>query len=188
MGYIQGFAPWFAFSVISGVDWRWGAAAGFAIGLVLLCKSLREGVALDALVLDISALLLFATAGIVSLAAPDTPLRHYEAAASFTWLAVTAWGTLAVRRPFTLGIAKRSAPRELWNTELFLHINKVITLAWAVSFTATAAVVAVCEAMRANALLPIAFQIVGFLVPATFTHRYPRRMQARVTGRVHAAR
>ena len=56
-------------------------------------------------------------------------------------LALTAFtfGSLLVGNPFTLPYAKETTPKEYWDSPLFLHVNRVITLAWALSFTVSAA-------------------------------------------------
>jgi hypothetical protein len=65
-------------------------------------------------------------------------------------LGVIAWASLAIRRPFTLGIAKQSTPGELWGRPEFLRVNVIITLVWAVSFTLGALVMAGPGSCRRN--------------------------------------
>jgi hypothetical protein len=115
-------------------------------------------------------------------AAPHSAVHHYAGALAIAWLAVTAWGTLAVRRPFTLGIARRSVPQAVWHTRAFLRINTVITTAWALSFTLTAAAIAACDATHATAAVTVACQVAGFVVPAVFSSRYPKIAQARLAA------
>ncbi|MEU1625468.1 hypothetical protein ABZ746_09065 [Streptomyces sp. NPDC020096] len=182
MSYLRGFIPWIAFAVISTIGWQWGALAGLLIGLQLLIKDRRSGVAADALILETSTLAYFAALTAFAFAAPHSPVEHYVGALSFAWLAATAWSTLAVRRPFTLGIARRSTPRELWNTPQFLRINTVITTVWATCFALTAAAIAACDATHTGALATTACQVVGFLAPAAFTNRYRAIAQARLAA------
>jgi hypothetical protein len=179
MGYVRGFIPWIAFAVISTVGWQWGALAGLVIGAFLIRQNRAAGVGADALILEISTVCYFVALTAVAFAFPHSPVRHYSGALSFGWLALTAWGGLAAGRPFTLGIAKRVTPREYWETAPFLRINKVITLAWAVSFLLTGTAVALSVAAGAPTWLAVTFQVVGFVVPAVFTSRYPKVVQAR---------
>jgi hypothetical protein len=180
MSYLRGFIPWIAFAAISAVGWQWGALAALVIGVWLLVDSRRSGVATDALILEASTVAYFAALTAFAFAVPDSPVKAYGGALSFGWLAATAWGTLAVRRPFTLGIARRSTPQEFWHTPQFLRVNTVITTAWATSFALTGAAIAACDAAHTGALATTSCQVVGFVVPAVFTNRYPRIVQARL--------
>ncbi|MCC5479189.1 hypothetical protein [Streptomyces barringtoniae] len=90
----------------------WGAVSGFASGLLLL-QDRRRGVDLDALILEASTIVYFVLVGAVAVARPHSSLSHHTDVLSFAWLAATAWGTLAIRRPFTLGIASCAMPVRL---------------------------------------------------------------------------
>jgi hypothetical protein len=186
MGYVRGFAPWIAFAAISSVGWQWGALAGLVIGLWLIIQNRRAGVAADALILEISTVCYFVVLTAVAFAFPHSPVHHYSGALSFAWLAVISWGGLAIRRPFTLGIAKRTTPPEFWDKPQFLRINNVITIAWATSFALTAIAVAACVLFGAGTIAAIVFQVVGFVVPAVFTARYPKIARARLAALANA--
>lgn len=182
MSYLRGFIPWIVFGVVSSFDWRWAAVAALLSGLALLRQDRRAGVAADAQILDVSTVVYFAGLGAIAFAAPHSPLEHYDGALSFGWLALTAWATLAVRKPFTLGIARRQTPREVWDLPEFLRINVVITVAWATAFTLTCAALAACTALDAPALISIACHVAGLAAPAAFTSIYPARVQARLAA------
>ncbi len=182
MSYLRGFIPWIVFGIVSSFDWRWAALAALLSGLVLLGKGRRAGVAADAQILDVGTLIYFVGLAIVAFAVPHSPLEHYDGALSFGWLALTAWGTLAVGKPFTLGIARRQTPREVWERPEFLRINVVITLAWATAFTLTCAVLAACSALDAPEFVSIACHVLGLAAPAAFTSAYPARVQARLAA------
>jgi len=181
MNYLRGFIPWIVFAAVSSVDWRWGALAALVSGCFLLVRDLGKGASTDSRILEISTVFFFAVLGAVSFLLPDSGLRHYGGALSLAWLALTAWATLAVGRPFTLGIARLSTPQEFWNTPVFLRVNTLITTARATAFTATAAAVAVCEQADSPVGVRIGCEVVGFLAPATFTRWYPKAVQARRT-------
>ena len=182
MTHLRGFIPWIVFAAVSPAGWQWGALAALATAAVLLALALRAGLPADAQILEASTLVYFAVLGGIALALPDSPLRHYGGALSFGWLALTAWGTLAVRRPFTLGIARRGTPREYWDLPVFLRINTVITTVWAASFTLTGLALAGCAATGAGTAAAVACQVAGFTVPAVFTARYPAAVRARLTA------
>jgi len=180
MGYLRGFIPWIVSGVVSSFDWRWGAAGGLASGLLLLLQDRRRGVGLDALVLEISTVVYFVVIGAVAVARPDSALADHTGVVSFGWLAATAWGSLAIRRPFTLGIARRQTPREYWDMPEFIRVNNHITSAWGAGFTFIGVSLAVCDAVNAPAWVGIAAHVAGLVGPAVFTKVYPARAQARL--------
>ncbi|MCW1100263.1 hypothetical protein OJ963_41615 [Streptomyces sp. RS2] len=180
MGYLRGFVPWIISGVVSSFDWRWGAAGGLASALLLLLQDRRRGVGVDALVLEISSVLYFIVIGVLAFTNPDSGVSGYTDTLSFMWLAATAWGSLVGRRPFTLGIAKRQTPREYWGTPQFIQVNNHITGAWGGGFTFIAVVLAVCHLTNASGWVGVVAHVVGLLVPAVFTKRYPARVQARM--------
>ena len=49
-------------------------------------------------------------------------------------LALISLVSLLLKRPWTILVARRSAPPEVWSTDLFLETNMIITGAWAVLF------------------------------------------------------
>jgi hypothetical protein len=182
MNYLRGFVPWIAFAAVSAVGWQWGALAGLLLGARLVFQQRKAGVATDALILEHSTLLYFALLTAIAFARTDSGLHHYTGALSMGWLALTAWLTLAVDRPFTLGIARRQAPESLWNNPVFLRINTVLTSAWAAAFTVTAGVLAAVSVAGLGEAVSIPVQIAGFVVPAVFTARYPEHVRARMTA------
>ncbi|MFE2408234.1 hypothetical protein ACFXDE_07825 [Kitasatospora sp. NPDC059408] len=183
MGYLRGFVPWIVSGAVSSFDWRWGALGGLASGLLLLLQDRRRGVGLDALVLEVSAVVYFAAVGAVALAAPHAALSKPVGILSFAWLAVTAWGSLALRRPFTLGIARRRTPREYWDRPEFIAVNNRITAAWGAGFTFICASLAVGGAVHAPAWVGIAAHVAGLTGPAVFTRVHPARARARLLAR-----
>ncbi|MFF7472942.1 hypothetical protein [Streptomyces sp. NPDC008092] len=181
MAYLRGFVPWIVAGVVSGfVDWRWGALGGVVSGVLLLLQDVRRGVDLDALILEISTIVYFVAIGAVSVADPGSALKDHSDVLSFAWLAATAWGSMAIRRPFTLGIAKRQTPREYWDMPEFLQVNNRITSAWGAGFTFIAVVLAVGGAVDARAWVGITAHVVGLAAPIVFTKVYPERVQRRL--------
>ncbi|WP_431043095.1 hypothetical protein ACQUSR_15180 [Streptomyces sp. P1-3] len=181
MSQVRGFLPWIAFVVIATrVDWRYGAVTGLVLAGALLAADRRAGRAWDGMVIEVSGVGFFAVLGVMAFAAPDSPLKDYAPAMSLAWLAATAWISLAIRKPFTLGIARRAAPPEAWGLPLFYRINAVITAVWAAAFTLNAAALAVLlhQAPHATAAV-IAVKVAGFVLPALFTARYPAIARAR---------
>lgn len=178
----RSFLPWIAFGAIASASWQWAAVVAFAIGLRALVSQRRAGVPADALILEISTCAHFAVLAAIAFKFPHSPLKHYDGAFSLAWLAATVWITLAVHRPFTLGIARRQAPQEVWNAPHFIRLNVVLTTVWAVAFTATAAATAACDAANTPTFAAIACEVVGFAIPAVFTSRYPKIVMNRLAA------
>ena len=186
--YLRGFIPWIVFAAVSSAGWQWGALSAAACGLWLLVQDRKAGVPGAALVLQFSTLGYFAALTAFALADPHSPVRHYVGALSLGWLAATAWATVAVGNPFTVGIARQSVPEELWYNPRFLRMNTIITSVWAASFTLTSAAVVVCVVSGAGTVASLACQVLGFLAPATFTKQYPKAVQARPAAAAGPAR
>ena len=187
MNYLRGFIPWIAFAVVSGFSWQWAAVLGLAGSVGLLIQARAKKVPLDSQILEVSTLIYFAALTALSLSQPQSGLHQFTGAMSMGWLALTAFGGLAVRRPFTLGIAKLQTPKELWNTPVFQRVNYVLTSVWAVAFLITAIVLSIFDATRVSEVAAIIVQVAGFVLPALFTRTYPERVRARYAGQTNAS-
>jgi hypothetical protein len=182
MNYLRGFVPWIAFAAVSAFGWQWGALVGLVLSLWLTVQSRKAGATADSLILERGTAVYFAALTALAFAAPGSGLRHWTGALSLGWLAAVSWTTLAVRRPFTLGIAKRRTPQEIWHNPVFLRVNVVLTTAWAASFTVTAGALAAVSAAHLGSAVSIPVQVAGFVLPALFTSRYPERVRARAAA------
>lgn len=179
MNYLRGFIPWLVFAGVSSAGWQWGALAGLVTAVVLLLADRAAGLALEHRLLEYGTIVFFAALGILAFTQPDSGLKSYGSALSMGWLALIAWVSIAVRRPFTLGFARRMAPPEVWDTPLFRRINVVLTAAWASSFTLTAIAQAAISALGWSVVVSILIQLAGFILPVRFTAAYPERARAR---------
>ncbi|MCB5179787.1 hypothetical protein [Streptomyces antimicrobicus] len=176
LGHLRSFLPWIAFAVLStNGQYRYGALAGFLLAVGLVVVDRRAGRPWDAQIIELSSAVFFGALAVAAFAVRPAPLGDYGPAASVGWLALTAWGSLAIRRPFTLGIARTMAPPEAHGTPLFLRANAVVTGVWAAAFTVNAAVLALLLhlAPHATAAL-VVVKVCGFAVPALVTARYAR--------------
>lgn len=183
MNYLRGFVPWLVFAGVSAAGWQWGALAGLAVAVALLIADRAAGLSLDYRVLEYGTIVFFAALTALAFARPDSGLKMYGSALSMGWLALIAWVSIAVRRPFTMGIARRMAPPEVWHTPLFRRINVVLTAAWALSFTLTAIAQAAASVYEWPAVVSILIQVAGFVLPVRFTAAYPERARARFAER-----
>ncbi|AEV86475.1 hypothetical protein ACWT_5458 [Actinoplanes sp. SE50] len=179
MEFLSGFAPWIVFgAVTAATDWTIGALAGLLATVLLIIRARRAGARADRLVLEYSNAAFFACAAVVALLQPHSPIASWTGPLSLAWIALTAWGSLVARRPFTLGIAKASAPREVWDNPVFHRTNLVITAVWAATFTVAAVLLATLQAVHAGTAATIAVFLL-YVIPIAFTRRYPAIVRAR---------
>ncbi|WP_306362298.1 hypothetical protein [Nocardia sp. CC227C] len=183
VAYLRTFAPWIVYAAFPTQYWRWSALLAAGIALAGIAHQRRAGRDWDALVLEIGSAVFFAVITVVAFADPGTGLHDYTPALANAVLAVVAGASLALRVPFTLSIAKQSAPREFWEQPLFIRTAYVLTSVWAASF----ALGAVALAALAHAPTPrTVVQALTFAIPMLFTVRYVARVRDR--ARALAAR
>jgi hypothetical protein len=176
MSYVRSFAPWILYAALSSVDWRIGVGAAAVAALLLVAHQARTH---DLDLLAEATALFFVVMTVIALAAPHSGLHHWTPALSAGVLAVVAIVSLAIRRPFTLAIAKRTVPEQFWTTPLFLHSNTVITTAWAIGFTASSVICALLIHHDKSSTTPVVIvQIAAFVVPMVFTKLYSERVRA----------
>src|SRR5208283_3184132 len=68
--------------------------------------------------------------------------------------------SILLRRPWTIIIARRNTPPEVWTTSLFLESNMIITGAWTILFT-MATVFSITMPRWVNLLLCIVYLFLG---------------------------
>ncbi|RJO70039.1 hypothetical protein D5S18_29730 [Nocardia panacis] len=184
MSYLRTFAPWVVYALVPDRFWQWGALAALVLSLVEIARRTRAGHRLDALILDAGTALFFVALTVLAFAVPNSPLHAYGAAASNGVLALIAGVSIAVRVPFTLGIAKQTTPREIWDHPIFLRMNYLITAVWTASFALGA--LALVLLAHSGAALRIPTQVAAFAIPMIFTIRYVAHMQAKGRAAGHA--
>ncbi|MFF0964339.1 hypothetical protein ACWDQO_02305 [Streptomyces sp. NPDC003703] len=186
MSYLRTFLPWIVFAVLPSGSWQWAALAALVIAVAVIVGQVRSGAGFDALIIESGSAVFFAVLAAVAFADHDSGVHTYSAALSSGTLAVIAGVSLLIGRPFTLGIAKRGTPREVWGLKPFIRTNTVITAVWTAAFAVTAVVLALLShAGHAHSALAAVIQIAGFAIPMVFTVRYVAhvRARARATGR-----
>ncbi|MDX3224663.1 hypothetical protein [Streptomyces sp. ME19-01-6] len=180
MSYLRTFLPWIVFALLPSGSWQWAALAALVVAVAVVAQQVRTGTGFDALIIELGSAVFFAALAVIAFADPHSVVHGYSAALSSGTLAVIAGASLALGKPFTLGIAKRTTPREIWGLTPFIRINVVITAVWAAAFALTALALAF-EAHAGNGhsttatLVPVA----GFAVPMAFTIRYVAHVQAK---------
>lgn len=181
MNYLRGFLPWLVFAVVSSFDWRWAALIALVLSAGLLVTDRRAGVKLDAQILDIGSIVFFVVLTVVAFAYPHSVLQQYDNSVSGGWLALIAWFTLAVRKPFTTGFARRQTPPEVWETPGFKHTNTVLTLGWTIALTFNAVCAFIGDALNTPMLFNVAYLIVGYGSAIWFTRTYVAKVRAAAT-------
>ncbi|MEU6231535.1 hypothetical protein [Kitasatospora sp. NPDC047058] len=180
MSYLRTFLPWIVFSVLPSGQWQWAAVAALLVAVALIAQQRQAGTGFDALIIELGSAGFFAILAAVAFADPDSGVHDYSAALSSATLALIAGVSLLIRKPFTLGIAKRSTPREVWSLKPFIRTNVVITAVWTAAFAVTAAVLAViAHAGNAHSTPATLVQVAGFAVPMLFTVKYVAAVQAK---------
>jgi hypothetical protein len=181
MTYLRAFLPWIVFAAVPSSDWKWAALAALALSAAGIARQARSGMPLDAQIIEIGSAAYFAALAALAFADPRTALHAYTASLASGALGLIAGASLAIGKPFTLGIAKQSTPRQYWDHPTFIRVNMVITAVWTASF------VIGCAALAALAHSPapgrIAVQVAAFVVPLAFTLRYAAQARARARAR-----
>ncbi|BBB00349.1 hypothetical protein RVR_7367 [Actinacidiphila reveromycinica] len=182
VSYLRGFLPWIGFAAVSGSGWQWAALLALSMAVASLVRDRRAGVTADAQILDFGTIVFFGLLAAVAFADPTSELQTYESGLSSAWLALIAASSLLAGRPFTVGIAKRRTGPETWHTPVFRRTGRVLTTVWTVSFALGAVATFVCEATDAVGWLGTMVQILGFAVPAAFTHFYVASVRSRAAS------
>jgi hypothetical protein len=177
MSQLRSFAPWIAYPAASALfGWQAGAAMALAfcvVGLVL------DGRSASVDPFRVAALGLFGGLTVLTGVDPTSSVHQFVPALIPATLAAAAAMSIVVGRPFTVVFAKRVAPREFWDTPLFVHINMVLTGVWAASFAVTAAILAITLAVAPHAVaILLGSQLLGFVVPMRITRWYPAKAHA----------
>lgn len=178
MMYLRTFLPWIVFAVVPSGSWQWGAVAALAVAVALIVQQRLAGRTADTMIIEIGSAVFFTALAILAFADPHSGLHPYSGALSNGMLALIAATSLAIRRPFTLGIAKQSTPREYWDLPEFIRINMIITAVWTASFVVTAALIALI-AGHGNVVAAVIVQVAGLVVPMVFTNRFAAHAQAK---------
>ncbi|HNY66557.1 MAG TPA: hypothetical protein PKM41_14065 [Deltaproteobacteria bacterium] len=75
-------------------------------------------------------------------------------------LAALSLGSILIGRPWTVIVARRHTPPEVWSTGLFLETNMIITGAWVLLF-ALGAVLSATMPLWVNLLVAVLYPVLG---------------------------
>jgi hypothetical protein len=170
VNYVRDFAPWICYAALSGFNLRLGTCAAAAAALVLIVGQMRKH---NVDLLGSVTCGFFVVMAAIALADPQSGLDHWTWALANGALAIMALASLAVRKPFTLSIARAMVPERFWNSPPFIHANMVITSAWAAAFTCSAIASAlIVQYGQSNIVALIIVQVLAVVLPFTFSNRY----------------
>jgi hypothetical protein len=175
MDFVLAFTPFIVFAVLMrAVSVRVGLLAACAAAALIGARDLARG--RQPKILEVGAIVLFGGLGALSF----VPSAHWTIAGVRlvvdTGLLVIALGSLALGRPFTLQIAREQVAPELWTSEVFLRVNREITLVWAAAFAVLVAADAAAEFLPR---VPLALEVAATLAALAAAMAYTRFRSAR---------
>ncbi|WP_405890700.1 hypothetical protein OG427_26020 [Streptomyces sp. NBC_00133] len=183
---IVGMSPWIIFSVLVGPG-RFELAVGLALAVavvLLIATRMRErGTSLK--ILEVSDVVFFAVLAAVGAAASPGTLQWLETYAgeiSNLALAVIAFGSMAVRVPFTMQYGRERVGPEYWKSPEFLRINYVITGVWGAAFLVAAIAGGFGDLVlhnQDNLWTAWIIQIAAIVAALSFTEWYPQLVRSR---------
>ncbi|MFJ9938675.1 hypothetical protein ACIRSJ_36730 [Streptomyces virginiae] len=183
---VVGMAPWIIFSLLVGpgrFELAVGLALAVSVGLTALSHLVNRGSSWK--LLELADIVFFATMAVIGALASEGTLNWLETYAGEVAniaLAVIAFGSMAVRMPFTLQYAREQVDPSLWHTRGFLRTNYMITGAWGIAFLIAAAAGAYGDLVLhnpSNMWTGWIIQILAIVAAVKFTIWYPDVARAR---------
>ncbi|MEU2491317.1 hypothetical protein [Streptomyces sp. NPDC007883] len=186
---VVGMLPWIMFSVLVGPGrFEFAVAISLAIALLVLVVDRLRRPGTSVKILEVSDVVFFAALAIVGLFASAGTLRWLETysgeLSNFALVAI-AFGSMAVREPFTVQYAREQVDRSLWETRGFLHTNYVITAVWGLAFLVAAVAGLIGDLVLRqpdNIWTNWVIQIGAIIVALRFTEWYPPVVRERIHG------
>jgi len=169
------FAPWLSFLIIARdtlLRVEIGLSVALALTVVMGVLRLHRGIILWV------GVAFFGAATVAVIGFHDTwTLRHLGVLANGA-LALGAWLTLALGKPFTLDYAKEHVDPGLWTDPQFIRVNVLMTAVWATAFTISAGLA--FGKMEQFALSELAYELISYAIligTAIFTVWYPEHLR-----------
>ncbi|WP_234344378.1 hypothetical protein [Streptomyces sp. WM6372] len=183
---VIGMAPWIIFSLVVGPG-RFEIAVVLALAttivLVAAGRIINRGSSWK--LLELADLAFFTILAVIGLLASDGTRRWLETYAgevSNIALALIAFGSMAIRMPFTLQYAREQVDPEYWDKPAFLRTNYLITGAWGLAFLVAAIAGAYGDLVLHNPnniWTGWIIQILAIVAALRFTAWYPDVARAR---------
>jgi phytoene dehydrogenase-like protein/intracellular septation protein A len=173
-----GFIPWILYWSLSGSRlWSSAILSGLAAALGLVAfRYIRRR---DIKTMEVVTLGYFAIHAILTLAIGSPFLKIYGPVANSLVLAGMAFGTLALKSPFTYQYAKEDWGKSYWNDPAFIRINEIITGVWGgiFSFNALLGALAVFvfsgQGASVTLWLTVIIPNIGVVAGIVFSARFP---------------
>ncbi|MFI5639689.1 hypothetical protein ACIA8H_20045 [Streptomyces goshikiensis] len=184
-----GMSPWIVFSLFVGpgrFEWAVVIALTISIALVVVSRLVEPGGSMK--ILEVSDVAFFAVLAVIgALASPGTHrwLETYAGEVSNIALTAIAFGSMAVRKPFTLQYAREQVDPALWDSPVFLRTNYMITGAWGLAFLVAAIAGAFGDLVLHdpnNIWTGWIIQVLAIVAALRFTAWYPEVVRARAHG------
>jgi len=180
-----GIVAWVVYGVVSGAG-HWVVAALVAL-LVSLLIVAHEYSRNAVKIMNVTTVAYFAFALVTTIAVGPALFKNDNLFLAWGVFAIVAWVTLLIGFPFTIQYAREQAPPEIWDHPLFIRLNVILTVVFAVMFS-------VNTGLGALALATGHLLVVGLLIPMVllvaaivFSGRYPNRYFQRVAPEWAAA-
>ncbi len=126
------FAPWIAFLIIARDTMHRveiGLVTALVVSVVMAVLKLHRGIIMYI------GLIFFTGATMAVLGFENVwTIRHLGVLANGA-LAIGAWITLLINKPFTLEYARQHTDPAKWSDPVFIRVNEQLTTVWAITFT-----------------------------------------------------
>ncbi|MFJ8208286.1 hypothetical protein [Streptomyces sp. NPDC096033] len=186
---VVGMAPWIVFSLLVGPG-RFEIAVGIALAaslaLVVMGRLVHRGTSWK--LLELADVVFFGAMAAIGALAGDDTLRWLETyageVASLT-LAAIAFGSMALRMPFTLQYARERTDPSKWRHPAFLRTNYLITGAWGLAFLVSALAGGFGDLVLRdpdNLWTAWIVPVLAIVAALRFTAWYPEVVRARARG------
>ena len=169
-----GFIPWIIYWSFSGPGlWTIAILGGLITAVALV--TWRWFKRRDLKTMEIVTLGYFAVHAIITLALGSSFLKTYGPIANSLVLAGMAFGTLAMKNPFTYQYAKEDWDKSYWSDPAFIRINEIITAVWGwiFIFNAGLGALAVFVFPTQELWFVVILPNVGIVAGIIFSSRFP---------------
>ncbi|HUR04524.1 MAG TPA: hypothetical protein VM347_18410 [Nonomuraea sp.] len=184
---VVGMAPWIIFSVLVGPGrFELSVLLALAVSILLIVANrvVRRGASMKLLeVADVVFFAALTAVGLVASAGTRRWLETYAGEVSNIALVLIAFGSMAVRMPFTLQYAREQVDRAYWHSPHFLRTNYVITGVWGLAFLVAAVTGGYGDLVLRdpdNLWTGWIIQIAAIIAAVRFTAWYPGVVRTRV--------
>lgn len=181
MSVVQSMASWIAYAIAGAfLSESWAAPVAAIVACAVIAAASRAGRRGDELVIELASAVFFGGYTAIAWASHNSAdAARWVGPASQLWLATVVAAGLVRHRPFTLPIARRSAPEQVHATEWFYRFNVRLSRAWLLSFLASGLVLAVAAWMHeSHVWLNVVCILAAIAAPTVYTRRVIQQTRA----------